>query len=82
MKLIKINIKTITEKLVPIYVKSSDLVSVLKEKIEESEGVPINRQRLLFDKQWLEDDKKLSYYNIAAESLIYFVIQQNKKIKI
>lgn len=60
----QINIILSNDELAKIDYNSSDLVSDLKNKIQDKKGIPPGQQILIFADKQLEDDKTLSYYNI------------------
>lgn len=60
----QINIILSNDELAKIDYNSSDLVSDLKNKIQDKKGIPPGQQILIFVDKQLEDDKTLSYYNI------------------
>jgi hypothetical protein len=47
----------------------------LKQKIEKSEGVPPDQQRLIFGGMQLEDDRTLSDYNVKESSTVHMVLR-------
>jgi hypothetical protein len=55
-------------------VRSSDSILVVKQKIEEIEGIPPVLQRLIFDGRLPEDDCTLSFYNISHGSTLNLVV--------
>ncbi|GJN15564.1 hypothetical protein PR202_gb02486 [Eleusine coracana subsp. coracana] len=61
---IEINIKTLDSQVHKLRVQKNVPVSVLKEKIVEATGVPLDQQRLIFRGRVLKDDHLLSEYRI------------------
>lgn len=59
-------------------INKNDTIAHLKELIRNKEGIPIESQPLSFKGILLEDNRNFSDYNIEANSLIYFSI--NNKI--
>ena len=54
-----------------IEVEESSTILNLKEKVEEKEGILSIEQRVVFMNKMLEDDQKLSNYNIQSGSMLY-----------
>jgi hypothetical protein len=48
-------------------------VDDIKSRIHDSEGVPPNRQRLVFDGSLLQDGHFLSDYSVEEKSTIHLV---------
>ena len=46
---------------------------MVKNKIEVTEGIPASRQLLKLDGQELEDNRRLSYYDIQAKSTVELI---------
>ncbi|OUM60457.1 hypothetical protein PIROE2DRAFT_23238, partial [Piromyces sp. E2] len=70
-----LTVKTLEGESFEISFDYKDDVLELKNKIHDIYGVSPDNQRLLYSGKQLEDDKKLSDYNINNKSIIYIVIR-------
>ena len=71
----KVNLKTLTGRLLTIYVEPSDTMETFKHFIQLEEGIPIEQQRLIFDGKQLENNRTFTDYNIERETTLHLVLR-------
>lgn len=57
-----------------IDVESTDKILVIKEKLEEKEGIPPAQQRLIFQGKQLKDDKTVNSYKLKGGTVLHLVV--------
>ena len=63
-------VKTVTGKIITLWVNHSYTVKCVKIEIEDKEGILSDQQRLLLNGKQLKDDRSLSAYNIQNEDTL------------
>ncbi|XP_061437888.1 polyubiquitin-like [Lethenteron reissneri] len=70
----QIYVKTIAGKIFSVDWNPTDTVENVKVKIQDKEGIPLDRQRLIFTQSQLENGQTVYYYNIQAGSTLNLVL--------
>lgn len=75
--LMNIVIKTLSNhgKSISVQVNPSDSVATLKEKINKSNGIPVDQQVLIFCGKILDDKCTFNEYNIQKDSTVHLALK-------
>ena len=70
----QIFVKTLTGKtIIPLEVQSSNTIEMVKEKVQDKEGIPADQQRLIWKCVQQEGGRTLADCNIQQESILLLV---------
>ncbi|CAF3196892.1 unnamed protein product [Rotaria sp. Silwood2] len=67
-----------TGKLMKLHVKLAETIKSIKEKIQDTEGIPVNQQQIVFARKQLEDHRTLFENNVREQSRIYLQSEQDE----
>ena len=71
-----IYVKTLIGDVFTFEFDENQTIAEVKQKIEETENIPVNEQRLFFNNKQLADNKTLKEYKIEEEDTIQLVLRK------
>ena len=77
-KIVKISIKTLCGKNIPLKVKLTNKISDVKSLYQDEEGIPTYLQKYFYKGYELKDNKTLAECNIESDSEINLVIKYRR----
>jgi ubiquitin C len=75
-------LKTLTGQTIMLTVTPRDTVAQVKAMIEQQEGIPVAKQRLIFIGNQLQDDHYFLDYRIEHESAVHLVVREGDSFEV
>jgi hypothetical protein len=70
-----VHIRTLTGRIISLAAEPTDTIELIKTHIQEKECIPMYRQRLIFAKSELENERTLADCEIQNDSKLFLLIR-------
>ena len=77
----QILVRTLTKKMITLEMEPVDTIEVVKAKVQQKEGTPLDQQRLIFDGKQLEDSRCMSDYNVGRKSTLHLILRLHSDLQ-
>ncbi|KAA6383490.1 MAG: putative Polyubiquitin [Streblomastix strix] len=74
----QIFVKIIDNKTFPLLVENTETIGNVKQQIQQKEGIPANKQRLIFAGELLDDEKTIQEYTIQESAILRLELRQQR----
>jgi large subunit ribosomal protein L40e len=68
-------VQTVNGKVIEIRVSSNLPITILKQLITDREGIPEDRQRIIYNCKQFEDGRSLGFYNIQRGATLFLFLR-------
>ena len=68
-------VKTLSGKTTTVEVEAGQTIASIKEKLRETEGIPVKEQRLTFSGKNLDDNRTIGYYDMINWSFVSLLLR-------
>ena len=68
-------VKTLSGKTTTVEVEAGQTIAYIKEKLRETEGIPVKEQRLTFSGKNLDDNRTIGYYDMINWSSVSLLLR-------
>ena len=76
---LEIHVAVSTAKTITLDVDERDSIEIVKNKIQDKEGIPVDQQQLIYNKMQLEDRNTLVDYNIQRGATLHMVSRDKRR---
>eukprot|EP00798_Chlamydomonas_sp_ICE-L_P004524 gene4521-14686_t len=77
---LRVFVKDLNGKTYAVYAHATDMIDALKARIQDSQGIPIDQQRIIFAGKQLEDDWTLEDCRLVDQSTVHLVLREDRHV--